>query len=170
MLLLYFFCSFFCCCFSRIGHTIACSCHGPSRDSMWRHPPYHHQQSLPLPPPPTACISSRPVLRRPASFSGIHTQKNSKTFVVVVVVVGAGNLNFDLIRFLVIFFLKGYGDQGSMAGSDWNPRGSVRMSTMKRTSIPSFATLHEVSNVDEAHHTDGRHTFIFSAQTIFHSF
>ncbi|XP_046461263.1 uncharacterized protein LOC124207718 isoform X2 [Daphnia pulex] len=93
----------------------ACSCHGPSRDSMWRHPPY--QQSLPLPPPPTACSSSRPVLRRPASFSG-------------------------------------YGDQGSMAGSDWNPRGSVRMSTMKRTSIPSFATLHEVSNVDEAHHTD----------------
>ncbi|XP_046461264.1 uncharacterized protein LOC124207718 isoform X3 [Daphnia pulex] len=49
---------------------------------------------------------------------------------------------------------QGYGDQGSMAGSDWNPRGSVRMSTMKRTSIPSFATLHEVSNVDEAHHTD----------------
>lgn len=35
-------------------HT-ACSCHGPSRD-MWRHP--------------TSCISSRPVLRRPASFSG----------------------------------------------------------------------------------------------------
>lgn len=44
----------------------------------------------------------------------------------------------------------GYADPGSMAGSDWNPRGSVRMSTMKRTSIPSFATLHEVSNVDEA--------------------
>lgn len=49
---------------------------------------------------------------------------------------------------------QGYVDQGSMAGSDWNARGSVRMSTMKRTSIPSFATLHEVSNVDEAHHTD----------------
>ncbi|XP_057372152.1 protein MTSS 1-like isoform X2 [Daphnia carinata] len=88
----------------------ACSCHGPSRDSMWRH------QTFP-PPPPPAC-SSRPLLRRPASFSG-------------------------------------YVDQGSMgAGADWNPRGSVRMSTMKRTSIPSFATLHEVSNVDEAHHTD----------------
>ena len=57
------------------------------------------------------------------------------------------------------YFFEGYGDQGSMAGSDWNPRGSVRMSTMKRTSIPSFATLHEVSNVDEAHHTDGRHFF-----------
>ncbi|KAI9561377.1 hypothetical protein GHT06_012334 [Daphnia sinensis] len=88
----------------------ACSCHGPSRDSMWRH------QTFPPPPPPPAC-SSRPLLRRPASFSG-------------------------------------YVDQGSMAGSDWNARGSVRMSTMKRTSIPSFATLHEVSNVDEAHHTD----------------
>jgi hypothetical protein len=37
----------------------------------------------------------------------------------------------------------------------------VRMSTMKRTSIPSFATLHEVSNVDEAHHTDGRHFYFF---------
>lgn len=116
---------------------------------MWRHPPY--QQSLPLPPPPTACSSSRPVLRRPASFSGTPTTLYSGflfLFFVVVVVVGAGNLNFDLI-------FQGYGDQGSMAGSDWNPRGSVRMSTMKRTSIPSFATLHEVSNVDEAHHTDG---------------
>ncbi|XP_032780131.2 uncharacterized protein LOC116918518 isoform X1 [Daphnia magna] len=94
----------------------ACSCHGPSRDSMWRHQPQHHNQTFPPPPPPPAC-SSRPLLRRPASFSG-------------------------------------YVDQGSMAGSDWNARGSVRMSTMKRTSIPSFATLHEVSNVDEAHHTD----------------
>lgn len=53
------------------------------------------------------------------------------------------------------WIFEGYVDQGSMAGSDWNGRGSVRMSTMKRTSIPSFATLHEVSNVDEAHHTDG---------------
>ncbi len=61
-------------------------------------------------------------------------------------------MNFDLI----FSRIQGYGDQGSMAGSDWNPRGSVRMSTMKRTSIPSFATLHEVSNVDEAHHTDGK--------------
>jgi len=70
----------------------ACSCHGPTRE--WRPP-----------------ISSRPVLRRPASFSG-------------------------------------YADPSAMTSMDWGLRGSVRMSTMKRTSIPSFATLHEV-NIDE---------------------
>ena len=34
------------------------------------------------------------------------------------------------------------------SGDGWGLRGSVRMSSMRRTSIPSFATLHEV-NVDE---------------------
>ena len=75
-----------------------------------------------------------------------------------------------------LFLCLGYADPGSMAG-DWQPRGSVRMSTMKRTSIPSFATLHEVSNVDEAHH-DGItpvfplqngsfFIFFFAQQTLF---
>jgi len=79
-------------------HKLACSCHGPSRE--WR---------------PPAAISSRPVLRRPASFSG-------------------------------------YADPSGMTGSadSWALRGSVRMSSMRRTSIPSFATLHEV-NVDDVH-------------------
>ena len=67
---------------------------------MWRHPPY--QQSLP--PPPTACSSSRPVLRRPASFSGTFLFSNYYSVFCVVVVVGAGNLNFDVIIFICFLF------------------------------------------------------------------
>ena len=48
--------------------------------------------------------------------------------------------------------IAGYADPSGMTGStdSWALRGSVRMSSMRRTSIPSFATLHEV-NVDDVH-------------------
>ena len=68
-----------------------------------------------------------------------------------------------------LFLCLGYADPGSMAG-DWQPRGSVRMSTMKRTSIPSFATLHEVSNVDEAHHDGITPVFPLQNGSFFSSF
>lgn len=65
--------------------------------------------------------------------------------------------------------VAGYADPHAIQGSDWsNLRGNgVRMSTIKRTSVQSFATLHEVSHVDENQHASAHPNHVHGNQSFF---